>query len=263
MKIEHISVSRTTTWQTCPQQYKYKYHLKVPTPEEPIYFLFGKIVHKIIEHFTINKGKIPITQVMNDVLSGNIELEKGKKATALPADYRRRLPQNLKNFLKLNEHISFEGDVEWKFDLDLDPPNHKLLTGLIDRLIYKNNKIFIIDYKTTRKGKFRKNKETIKSDLQMQVYCRIAQLQYELPADRIQTALYFLEDGELVSTSFPQSALDSVEKSLLEIYNTISEKDADHVIGRVGPHCDNCDYKHMCPFFRLKHSYYDLENLLS
>ena len=43
MDIQHISVSRKQTWDTCQQQYKYKYHLKLtPEREQPEYFAYGK-----------------------------------------------------------------------------------------------------------------------------------------------------------------------------------------------------------------------------
>ena len=252
MKIEHISVSRTQCFHECEMRYKYKYHLKIPAAEEPIYFLFGKVVHKIAECFTRAKGKIPIAKISQDILSGKIELEPGKKSAALPLEYRRKLPNYLKHLIKLTEHIGFDGEIEWKFDLDLEPPNKKILTGLIDRLIQKNGRIFILDYKTTKKGKFRKTKETIHSDLQLQTYCRIAQRTFGVSADKIQAALYFLEDGQIVSVNFSQNVLDSVEVRLLDAYRAIEAKNADHVIGRVGQHCNNCDYKAICPFFRIK-----------
>lgn len=259
MKIEHISNSRHDIWQTCEQKYKYRYHLQIIPPVEPPYFAFGKIIHSIIENFTKNRGKIPIGQIAKDVLANKIEVQKG--GIKLPLEYRNKVTPFLNNFMKLNKLIGFDGEIEWKFDLDLNPPNKKILMGVMDRVVLKNDKVFIIDYKTTKKGKFRKTKETIKADLQLQIYCRIAQRRYEVPADKIQAALYFLEDGQLVSTSYPQSALDAIEGKLLNAFTEIETKNPDHVTGRVGQHCFNCDYKNICPYFINKERYYKIPEL--
>src|SRR6185295_3062375 len=52
VRIEHISISRESIWNECQYKYKYRYHLDLKPPEEPIYFEYGKIVHKIIEDYT-------------------------------------------------------------------------------------------------------------------------------------------------------------------------------------------------------------------
>ena len=58
MDINHISVSRKGCFDLCQQQYKFKYHLKVETDvEEPFYFTYGKIVHRIAEKYVDYKGK--------------------------------------------------------------------------------------------------------------------------------------------------------------------------------------------------------------
>ena len=55
MKINHLSVSRNTVWNTCHAQYKYQYHLQlVGDVEEPTYFVYGNIINfqKMIKHFS-------------------------------------------------------------------------------------------------------------------------------------------------------------------------------------------------------------------
>jgi CRISPR/Cas system-associated exonuclease Cas4 (RecB family) len=253
MLIEHISISRGKSYKNCPYYYKLKYHEKIPNPgEEQFYFTYGKIVHKIAEVHVQERGKRPIGAVCDDVLKGRIEIDDGKKAPPLPPDYRRRLPVNIANLDKLNKSIGCHGVTEHKFRYDLSPPSGKLATGFIDRIILDGEKAWIIDYKTTKQGPFRENKETIKYDPQLRMYCRVVQKEFGLKAENIKAALYYLEDGLVLSSSYDEESLTGIESELLELYNEISERSADHVAGRTGPHCNRCEYKEMCPFFKNK-----------
>mgnify|MGYP000558958610 FL=1 len=106
MLIEHISVSRDSCFQECPEKYKFRYHLKVVSPEpEQFHFVYGKIVHKIIEHYTINRGNLAIQDVIKQVLSGEVELEPGTKAPPLSTEYKKRLFSNIGNFMNSYIHI--------------------------------------------------------------------------------------------------------------------------------------------------------------
>lgn len=252
MNIEHISVSRKGVWDLCHQQYKYKYHLKVPNPgEEPFYFVYGKIIHKIAESWIDGKGERLISEVASDVMTGKIEIEPGKKAPPIPMEYKRRIPEHLSSIKKLTDQIGMEGKLEHKFHYDLDPPNGKFVTGFIDRLIQKDDNFIIIDYKTTKKGMWRKDTNTIRKDLQLRCYGRVVQREFGAKAENIMAALYYLEGGNLVATKFTEQSLASSEKELLDAYNQIVTADPDHVRGRVGQHCTRCDYRKMCPFYSV------------
>lgn len=251
MKIEHISISREATFTECPQKYKYKYELGMLPKEEPIYFYYGKIIHKIIEKYTLARGMVRIEDIINGVMNGDIKLEHNSvgKPKPLPYEYKNKLPKHLSNFLKLSDHIGTDGEIEWRFSFDLNPPFGKKLVGFIDRMIPKGDKMFLLDFKTTKKGMWRKTKETICNDLQLQSYARVIQREFGTKAENIKTALYYLEDAELISTSFTQETLDTVEKRLLQVYDTIASLHPDNVIGKTGEHCFRCEFNSICPFF--------------
>lgn len=254
MKIEHISISRESTWTECKKKYYYRYHQGIKPAVEPIYFLYGKIVHKIIETYTLERGKKDINDIVKLVLNGDILLEEatkdspGKKAGPLPADYRAKLPKHLGSFMKLTKSIGTSGKVEHKFEHDLDPPHGRKLTGVIDRIL-PLKECFILDWKTTKIGPYRKNKSNIGSDLQLQCYARIAQKDFGYKPDQIRCALYFLDGAELVDTKFSEETISGVEKRLLEVYKSIETADAETAPGTVGKHCYRCDYKNICPYF--------------
>jgi len=196
------------------------------------------------------EGKRPLTEVVDDVLKGRIEIEDGKKAPPLPAEYKKRVPGHIRAIQRLNDQIGCDGITEYKFKYDLSPPNKKFVTGFIDRIIVRNEKAWIIDYKTTKKGPFRENRRTIKNDPQLRIYCRVVQKEMGIAPSNIKAALYYLEDEELLSSSYDEDSLEMIEKELLEIYDQVLHHRPDDARGSVGQHCQRCEYKDMCPFFK-------------
>jgi len=252
MKIEHISVSREQVWKLCQQQYKFRYHLKViPDGPPAIYLTFGKIVHRIIEIHTKSKGKEDINKIRKDILSGKIELEPGVVAPALDIEYNNKLNKHIKHYLKLAKNIGYEGRVEYKFWYDLDPPNKKFMYGFIDRIIEKDGSFSLIDYKTSKPSFWRKDSNSITSDLQLQCYCYVIMREFEIEPDKIQAALFFLDDYKLVPVRFSKQTLLKVPEKMLKAYNDIVSLPEEKAIGNLGSWCKRCDYKNQCPFYAL------------
>lgn len=264
MKINHISVSRTETYNQCAAKYRYRYHLGIIPETTPFYFTFGKIAHKIIEEYTAGRGEISIKTITDQVLGGEMEIEPGVKAPVLKPWEFNRLNLHLNNFLKLCKQIGTDGETEWPFNIDLDkavqpagapetpatdPGRHWV--GFIDRLIIKNNQYFIIDYKTTKPSKFRKDKTTIRKDLQIKGYCYIVRNHFKVKGEQVRAALYYLEDAKFVDSGhFDDATLDRVPEELLAVYKKIEQHDSNKVVGTTGDHCWLCDYKDICPFYK-------------
>jgi len=254
MNIEHISVSREGTWQECKLRYKYKYHLRLAEEFEPFHFTYGKIVHKIAEEYVGCKGDKSLSEVAVDVLQGNIPIERGITdvfAPPLPEAYQKRMPGHLRSLKTITEQIGMEGELEYHFNYDLDPPNGKFIKGFIDRIIRRNDDWFILDYKTTKKGKFRKDNNSIVHDLQLRMYARVIQKEFNVPAENIRCALYYLEGGDLIAARYTEEAIGNAEQHLLNVYNEISNMPADAAQGNVGNHCFFCPYKKRCPAYNM------------
>lgn len=255
MDINHISVSRKKCYDQCQQQYKYKYHLKIPSPvPEPFYFSYGKIIHKIAEVYVSEKASRSIDQVALDVLKGKILLDDDKPCPSLTDEYKRKLQTHLRSIKNLTKRIGTDGLLEHEFRYDLDPPNGKFITGFIDRLILKgeknNKKAFIIDYKTTKKGKFRVNNQTVLEDLQLRCYARVVQREFGVPAENIKAALYYLDGENLIAAQYNDESLEKVEQDLKNGFIQIEKSNPDKVWGNVGWHCKHCDYATLCPFVK-------------
>jgi CRISPR/Cas system-associated exonuclease Cas4 (RecB family) len=252
MEIEHISVSRKQLFDQCPQSYKYRYHLKtiVEGPQHP-WLSYGKTIHKIAEEYVRAGGSSSIEEIATEVMEGRILIEEGVAAPPLESDYKKKFPNHLRHIKELTEKIGFDGELEYNFKYDLDPPNNRLVTGFIDRLIIRGDKYFILDYKTTKKGFWRKNNYTIRKDLQMAAYGMVVQKLFNAKAENIRAALYYLEGPELVSVRFNDEMLEKAGKELLQTHINISEMDPDDAFGRVTDNCKRCDYRKMCPYYSL------------
>ncbi len=254
MNIEHISVSRKSVWDECQERYRFQYHLKtpIPGPEKP-YFAYGKIIHKIAEEYVNRGNPNGFNEVVDDVLFGNVELEEGKVAPDLEKEYANKLGGHLKNLKKfvLRIGIDHPGHVEYKFKYDLLPPNQFNVTGFIDRIVVKGDQYFILDYKTTKKGPWRKNKHNVIYDIQLRLYARVVQKEFGVAANNIHCCLYYLEGDEVIGATFNQKSLEDAEQELLDAYIQIHETPPEKAIGNVGNHCTRCDFNKMCRFYSL------------
>lgn len=250
MKINHLSVSRAGVWDQCEQQYKYKYHLELPSLEaEPIYFAYGSFIHKIAEEYVKNKGEALITEIAEKISNGTIPMGEGKKVPVLTLEYKQKMVEHLRSLKKITDQIGYDGKTEWPFEFDLDPPNKRNVVGFIDRLVIQDDKAWVLDYKTTKKGWWRKGPKDIANDLQLRCYARVVQKEFNLKAENIKTALYYLDGGELVGATFSEESLDKVEKELLDVYRDIEGRSPDKVWGKVGDWCKRCPYAKICPFY--------------
>lgn len=257
MNISHMSVSRDQVWKLCDQQYKYKYHLKTESLEpEPFYFIYGKVFHKIAEEYVLNKGNLTLPTIAKSVLNGEIIIEEQNGqpvyAPSLPPDYRNRLSEHLGHLKRLTDQLGFEGYTEYDFEYDLDPPNKKNLVGFIDRLFKKGDNWYVIDYKTTKRGPYRKTEKTVLNDLQLRCYAKVVQRDFNVPAENIKTALYYVEGGNLIGAQFTQAALDAAELELRKSYLEIESRHENDVSGNVGEHCKRCNWRKICPFYRAE-----------
>jgi len=256
MNINHISVSRDSTWKQCQYQYKFRYHEKIPRPgEEPFYFVFGKLVHKILELYVEGKGEVSSEECTRMVLEGEAELEPNKFAPPLnewAKGYKPRLPRCVANGVKLADKMGFGNDIlEHKFHYDLDGEGRHVM-GFIDWLKdHGDGKYTVIDYKTTKKGPFRETAQTVTKNLQLRTYARVVQKEFGAKPEDIRCALYYLEDASLIAAKFNEESLEFAEKQLLEAYKQIEQTTAEKAWPNVGRHCSRCDYKTLCMHYNV------------
>jgi ATP-dependent exoDNAse (exonuclease V) beta subunit len=254
MNINHISVSRLQLYQQCEQRYKYRYHLKlIPEGEVPFHLTYGKIIHKVAEIYTKNQGKQPIQEIVNQIISGQILLEANHSVPVLNEEYKLKLPEHLRHLNGFIDRTGYDGYLEYEFNIDLEPPYGIMLKGFIDRLIIKKDNYFILDYKTTKNSKWRKNSNNIHDDFQLNCYAMVIQKIFGAKAENIHAALYYVDGNELASTRFKKDSLINVEKTLIQSFKQIKNKNPDQTIGTIDYWCNYCEYQKICPFFRNNH----------
>jgi ATP-dependent helicase/DNAse subunit B len=257
MDISHISVSRKQCFDLCQAQYRLRYHIKLePEEKEPFYFIYGNIVHAIFEEYVKSRGTVTLEHVAQEVLEGRIPVTEDKQgnpifAPKLELEYKKRFPGHMSSIKKLCDRIGLEGITEYGFKYDLDPPHGRYAVGFIDRLIQKGDQFVIIDYKTTKKGMFRKDTSSITKDLQLRCYARVVQRQFNAPAENIRAALYYLEGGDLIGAKFSHQSLVDAENELLETYKKIQSTPEQAAWGNVGQHCRSCSYRKRCPHYAI------------
>lgn len=256
MKINHLSVSRKQLWNDCQAKYKYKYHLELPVVGElaqPL--VYGSIIHKIAEEYTLKKGKKLLSEVATGVLTGKIPLtDRNGQVTKMPklnAEYQRKLPIHLRVLQHFIDKIGFEGHIEYPFDYDLDPPNKRNVVGYIDRILIKDDKYWVIDYKTTKESPWRKKSRHLLDDDQLRLYARIIQKNFGAKAEDIKAGLFYLDGAELAGVTFSQESLDTIEKDFLKTYMDIESTTPEELYPRVSDQCRRCDYKGVCTYYSL------------
>jgi ATP-dependent exoDNAse (exonuclease V) beta subunit len=206
------------------------------------------MVHKIGELYVEGKDPSRFNEIVNDVMNGKIEIEEGKTAPKLDEEYSQKLGEHLKNLREFTLKIGMDypGHTEYQFKYDLMPPNEYYVTGFIDRIVIKDGKYFILDYKTTKKGPWRKNKNTVLKDLQLRLYANVVHKEFGVDPENIHCCLYYLDGGNLVGATYNKQSMEEAEKELLDTYIQIHNLDPAKVKGTVGSHCNRCPFRNLC-----------------
>jgi len=252
----NLSVSKIKTFKTCAAQYRFNYIDRLPKKTRD-YHTYGKFTHEILETFhqkKIDGSKLSNGALMNkcfesacESFKDNLTAEQKQEGFDTMLVYLDKISD--KNHSASNQVVG----VEESFWVDID--DKVLLRGFIDRTQMDSDGWFhVADYKTSKKGKYRKTKapgpRSIIHDLQLRCYAKVVQKEFGVPAENIKAALYYLEGGNLIGAKFSQESLDAAEEVMLNAYNRIEAKDPDKVVGTVGPHCTRCDYRSICPFYK-------------
>jgi|TARA_Y100000310_G_scaffold332107_1_gene407042 hypothetical protein len=174
--MKHISYSGLRTWIDCPYKHKIEYIDKYRIKVKNIYIDFGSAVHYALEK-CLSNDEIDICEIF--------EQEYKKLVT----ENRKEFPESYNN--SDNEWILQGKNILSEIDsfLEKEFKNYKIISkeeelfedidgtnikfkGFIDLVIKHENKIYIIDYKTTSWGwnKFKKSDKLIALQLQLYKY---------------------------------------------------------------------------------------------
>jgi len=239
-----ISYSRCSTYQHCPQRYKLQYVDRLPPPRA-IELEFGGAVHQALSFmFDPREVTLPSLEQVIDVFarawqeSADVGAEEERQARF---EEGVRLLQRFYQGHSQREEGRSTLATEQFFSLPFD--DHHLLSGRIDRVdALPDNKLEVIDYKTTRRMP---PQPVMAKDAQLAIYRLAADHLY--PGREVTTALvYVLHDYEMRMTQTP----DFLAEKMDEIRDVITGIEVGDFEPRPGPLCDWCGYRGFCVLYR-------------
>ena len=240
--ISYLSYSQIDTFNTCPLQYKYRYQIKIPVPPTAA-ASFGTSMHLSLQRFyeRRKKGeKLNLDQLMK--ILDEVWIPLGYGTRQYEEKMRKRGLKMLEEFFdKFYDPKIVPANLEYLFKVKITP--FLRIGRKIDRVyIHSDGKLEIVDYKTGRKPT---NKE-IKENLQMTVYTLAVTDRgiYNKKPEEVILSFYFFDAHEKISSTRTQEQLMEAKKILQDTAKNIEESAFQP---KVGPWCDFCDYKLICP----------------
>ncbi|MCR4330544.1 MAG: PD-(D/E)XK nuclease family protein [Patescibacteria group bacterium] len=264
----HTSYSALDTFKTCPLKYKYQEIEKRKTPKR-VEQVFGTVVHSALKYMFLRDPLYPaLDEVINfytqkwKEAAEKIEWKNLERKEAQEKMYFEEGIKLLENFYKKNSPWNFNAvELESRFQINLedtDTGTTHTLAGFIDRIdkdptsdVYE-----IIDYKT---GKKMPSQEMLEDDLQLGLYSIALKDRWPaLPANRIQTSLYFLKHNEKISAVHSDEKLERAKGRILTIIKEIEKRMESGLFEPTpGPLCNWCGFRPICPMW--SHEYKNKE----
>ena len=253
-----FSHSKMTTYNECPQKYKFRYVHFIP--EQPkYYFAFGTAMHAVMEF--IHNPENPVFPTLTDALA-RFDAEWNKTTFAQKgyasadkelegyAEGRRIIEAYYqKNSMDFVRPIS----VEMRTNLDIDGLS---MVSILDRMDYMGNGLIkILDYKTGKTIKrepdqlylYQKVAETSPAILQ-----RVQQQHPEVKQVRV-GALSFYHLPTLHEMTFDRAGENEIDEFWHRVLATADKiRTQDFTPSPSESKCRWCDYRNICPVFTGK-----------
>ncbi|HRN70090.1 MAG TPA: ATP-dependent DNA helicase [Candidatus Woesebacteria bacterium] len=242
LNVSQFSFSQLETYETCPMKYKFQYILKIPTAPGSA-ASFGSTIHNVLQQFY--KGYLEDKSFGLSHMHNLVETlwdPAGYSSQIQAKQYKQEAKDMLEQYYKTfhKPEVDILG-LEQFFKIKIDEEVY--LTGKIDRVDnLANGKIEIIDYKT---GKMPDEKE-LKKSLQLSIYAMAATDKglYKKEIDKVDLTFYYLQGTQKVTMNRTLDDVSAVKTKIEEITNKIKSGEFP---AKVGPWCDYCDFKPICP----------------
>jgi DNA helicase-2/ATP-dependent DNA helicase PcrA len=242
LNLHQFSYSQLETYETCPLKYKFQYVMKIPTAPGSA-ASFGSTIHMVLQKFYegfLQDKNYGLNHMQNllEIHWDPAGYSSQKQAKQMKEEAKAMLEQFFNTFhTKEIEVLSLEKFFKIKVDDEV------FLTGKIDRVDQKaDGRIEIVDYKT---GKMPDEKE-LKKSLQLSIYAMAATDKglYKKEIDKVDLTFYYLQGMEKVTMNRKMEDLSTVQEKVNQITSKIK---AGEFPAKVGPWCDYCDFKIICP----------------
>ncbi|MDD6172769.1 MAG: PD-(D/E)XK nuclease family protein [Elusimicrobia bacterium] len=252
-----FSYSKMGMYKECPQKYKFRYVLKLP--EKPkYYFAFGSALHKAMEYlYSSLKPPFPPLETVLDFFEKDWEstsyADKGYASKLKESEGYLEGVRIIKAYYA--KHVTDTLSpiaTEFRTTVDIDGLS---VIGIVDRIDYLGDgKVSILDYKT--------GKKISREPDQLMMYQKLMTGNKELEnivkarhpeAEKIEFAnMAFYHLPSLDSQIFPPASKEEMDDFWARVLGVA----ADIKAGKFAPDpgetkCRFCDYKDMCPVWRL------------
>ena len=240
-KKPNLSSSSIETYNNCPLKFKYKYIDKIEEKDRKPFFSLGNTLHKVLELYHSGKNKsidklFELLKLNWDSYGYEFEMEEQQYLE----DANEMLNKYF-NYMKDKKDFVFSTEENFTFEL-----SNCNIKGRCDRIdVTNDNKIKIIDYKTSKKKI--STKEAL-SSIQLGIYAMYVKKTDlknkdgrklgNLPDELIYLFLRF--DDPEVSIHFTNEQILEFEYKIESIATKILSKQFDPIKGY---HCNFCDYK--------------------
>ena len=248
------SHSKLSTFEQCPQKYKFRYIDKIKVLKKSIEAFLGSIVHETLEwiHNEVKSERIPNIDEAVIFYSKSWEQKYNqdiyivKKELTIKDYFNTGIRFILGYYTRncpFNENTL---ETEKRIEVNLDDLKKNKIVGIIDRLVYNKEKeeYEIHDYKT---GNTLPAQEKIESDRQLALYS-IA-IKNEFGKDKKTKLIWhYLAFDTKIYSERTNEQLEQLKKETLELIKKIeNEKEFPT---KKSPLCNWCEYKPICPAWK-------------
>lgn len=190
---------------------------------------FGQIIHKILEK------NIPLEK-MREFLSAK-EILSSKELK--DEEYINNIISLLENYYnsKIFEELSKYKNYKNEFEI-LIKENNVILKGIIDKIIFNDDSILIIDYKTDYVNESHAHKHYLEYEIQMKFYLYISMKFFE-KINIFSSRLIFLRNPNLYfDLNYERGNLSNLKNEIFSLVRGIIDNNSDKNL----KHCPNCIY---------------------
>jgi DNA helicase-2/ATP-dependent DNA helicase PcrA len=237
INVNNLSYSRVDTFETCPLKYKFKYLFQIASPT-PHAANFGSSVHNAVNRFheAVTNGATPTIELLKDCYE-KTWIPMGYESKAHEQARKLKGLEVMQTFFEKEKKDGFivPAFLEKAFNVKI---GRVRFNGRIDRIDKLPDGTYeVIDFKT---GSYKKG-VNLKNDLQLSLYALACRDVFNIEVSAL--SLYFLENGEKVSTTRAPEDLEKLKTELLDVSENIKVSD---FAPTPGHHCDWCEYRILC-----------------
>lgn len=229
-----LSTSSVQTFEQCPRRWFLRYIEKsYPDVPEEEWTQFGNFIHDVAEHFhggTLAEFKKLIAETL-------------PKYKISPKYREKIIPASKNLFIYCNQNFKKDDVIDRERKVEIPFKKKFFLTGKIDVLHIRGNKVSIIDWKTSKAEK--------DHSFQLAFYKYLLELLDFIEGDDLECEIVYLcaeDHDELLYVSKYTIARDDVEsakariEALIATYENLGTTDKEKWRKKVGPLCKYCDY---------------------